>query len=446
MTTHTHPTPRRRAARAAALLAGIACLALPGSAVADSIVYIDGGDVWSARPDGSGKVKLTDGGDWHSPTQADDGTIAAVKGTGPIQVMARDGRPIRTITTPPARSGDGGTFAPRPVQLSFSPDGTRIAYAYVANSCPVASSCGTIQRSTFYTRADVTDATPHSVWGNQFGVSDPEWVTNDRTLVFGGYGSQVSIDDLGPGDYSQTPWMTPNADQGDGELSRDGTRLATTFFYGADTVIAFFAVTGDPRTQLPPPLPQAACTSTPPDAAYSDPSWSPDGTSIAIRSSAGIEVLRFARLAPGDCSVASSAVLTATGHSPDWGPADPAPARWTPPAGGGAPPAGGPGPVAGAARVALTTPRATRAALRAGLVVRVRTPAAGRVRVTVTSAGRTIATGTRRVARPGAVAVRLTKVPRVRAVALRGRTVRIVATVVPARGPRLSVARTVRVR
>ena len=36
-----------------------------------------------------------------------------------------------------ARSGDGGTFAARPVELSFSPDGSKIAYAYVAYSCPV---------------------------------------------------------------------------------------------------------------------------------------------------------------------------------------------------------------------------------------------------------------------------------------------------------------------
>ena len=132
------------------LATGLVLLA-PAVANADSIVYIDQGNVWSAAPDGSHKVQLTTGGQWHSPTQADDGRIAAVQGTGPIQVMARDGQPLHTITTPPAKSGDGGTFAPRPVQLSFSPDGTKIAYAYVANSCPVASTCGSTQRSVFYT-------------------------------------------------------------------------------------------------------------------------------------------------------------------------------------------------------------------------------------------------------------------------------------------------------
>src|SRR3954451_9571515 len=101
------------------LALGAAALGVAAApAAADSIVYVDGGNVWSASPDGSHKVQLTDGGDWHSPTQADDGTIAAGEGTGPIVVMARDGRPLRTITTPSAKSGDSGTFSPRPVDLS----------------------------------------------------------------------------------------------------------------------------------------------------------------------------------------------------------------------------------------------------------------------------------------------------------------------------------------
>jgi hypothetical protein len=132
------------------LIAGLLLLAAPAAAQADSIVYIDQGNVWSARPDGSAKVQLTTGGGWHSPTQADDGTVAAVQGTG------------------------------------------------------------------------------LSTYGNQFGVSDPEWVTNSNTLVFGGYGSQVSIDDLGPGDYSQKPWMTPDK--------------------------------GDVKTETPPAYPDAACS------------------------------------------------------------------------------------------------------------------------------------------------------------------------------------------
>jgi hypothetical protein len=311
----------RRALLTAAV--AMAALAAPAAASASSIVYVDHGNVWSARPDGSHKVKLTSGGHWHSPTQSDDGTIAAVQGTGPIRLMARDGRPLHSIRTKAARSADGGTFAPRPVDLSLSPDGSKLAYSYVAYSCPVASTCGSIQRSTFYTRTNVRTATPQSKWGNQFGVSDPEWVTNSRALVFGGSGSQVDFDDLGGGDYSFANWLSPNADQGDGELSRDGRRLATTFFYGADTVIAFFAVTGNTRSGPPPAQPEVAC-STGTDAKLADPSWSPDSKSIAVQSKDGIEVLRFTAYGAGLCETAGSGkVIVRTGQTPDWGPADP---------------------------------------------------------------------------------------------------------------------------
>jgi hypothetical protein len=398
------------------LAAGLAALALPAVASADSIVYIDQGNVWSATPDGARKLQLTTGGGWHSPTQADDGTLAAVRGTGPIVVMARDGKPLRTITTQPARSGDGGTFAPRPVELSFSPDGSKIAYAYLAYSCPPASSCGSIQRSTFYTRADVTQATLIDTYGNQFSVADPEWVTNDRTLVFGGYGSQVSIDDLGPGDYSQKPWMVPNGDMGDGEVTRDGRRLAVTSEYGADKKLAFFAVTGDIKSELPPAYPDFACSTTGGDERFGDPSWSPDGSGLAYESSAGIETTRFTQFGAGLCETGDDRVLSATGSEPDWGPADPPAAAYTPPA-----PAPGHGP--GTTPAPRTTPapkptsaasfatlKVTGKALRKGLAVKVTVPAAGKVSIAATVAGKKVAGGSTTAKQAGTVTVKLSKV------------------------------------
>jgi hypothetical protein len=402
--------------------AGLACLAAAPAAMADSIVYVDGGNVWSASPDGGHKVQLTDGGNWHSPTQADDGTIAAVDGTGPIQVMARDGRPLRTITTQPASSSNGGTFPGVPTDLSFSADGSKIAYSYYAHSCPVASSCGA-QRSTFYTEANVSQATPQSVWGNQFGVSNPEWVTGSRTLVFGGAGSQVSIDDLDSGeDYSHTAWMTPSTDMGDGEVARDGSKLAVTFDYGDDTLIAFYAVTGDVRTEKPPAIPQAACNTSSGDARHADPTWAPDSAGIAFQSSKGIEVARFREFGPNHCVVEDigSGVLTPTGETPDWGPADPPAARWTPPANGG----GG-----GVAKpLALRSAQATQKALRKGLVVRLHAPTAGRVKVKLSLGGRKLASGSAMAKAPGTVQVRLSGIAKGRAKRLSGKTVTLTAT------------------
>jgi hypothetical protein len=396
------------------LAAGLAALALPAVASADSIVYIDQGNVWSASPDGARKVQLTTGGGWHSPTQADDGTIAAVQGTGPIVVMANDGMPLHTITTPAAKSADGGTFAPRPVQLSFSPDGTKIAYAYVANSCPVGSTCGTIQRSTFYTEAGVTDATPISVYGNQFGVSDPEWVTNRRTLVFGGYGSQVSIDDLGPGDYSQKPWMVPNGDMGDGEVTRDGKRLVVTYDYGENKSLAWYAVTGDVTRELPPAFPAHACHMAHGDASFADPTWSPDGNGIAYQSSNGIEVSHFDAFGPGLCETSGDLILSATGSQPDWGPANTPAAAYTPPT--PQPPAAPrtttttPAPTQAPARATLALKSATAKALRKGLAVKVTVSAPGRVTLAATVKGRKVATGSATAKQAGTITVRLGKV------------------------------------
>ena len=397
------------------LVAGLATLLAPAAANADSIVYIDQGNVWSASPDGAHKVQLTTGGGWHSPTQADNGTIAAVQGAGPIQVMARDGRPVRTITTEMARSSNGGMFEARPTDLSFSPDGTKIAYSYYSFSCPPASSCGA-QRSTFYTHADVTTATPIDTYGNQFGVSNPEWVSNSRTLVFGGYGRQVSIDDLGPGDYSHVPWMMPNGDMGDGEITRDGKRLAVTSDYGENTKISFFAVSGDVMNGAPPAYPEWACSMTNPDPNFADPSWAPDGFGIAWQSSKGVEVSRFTKFGPAECEAPNDVLISATGSEPDWGPADPPAAVYTPdkPVDPPANP-GGPGetPIA-----TLSLTKVTAKALRKGLVVKVAVPAAGKVTLVATVKGRKVASGTKTAKAAGTVTVKLSKVRK----SLRGKT------------------------
>ncbi|HST38104.1 MAG TPA: hypothetical protein VLK58_01280 [Conexibacter sp.] len=423
-----------RTTRLTTICAVAAAFAIPSTAAADSIVYVDGGNVFSAAPDGSHRVQLTDGGDWHSPTQSDDGTIAAVQGSGPIVVMAHDGRPLRTITTQPAPTANGGTFMAKPVDLSFSPDGSKIAYGYVGVTCPPGSSCGSYQRSVFYTRADVTEATPQAVWGNEYGAENPEWITNDRALVHGGAGSQVAIDELSGGEYSRIPWLTPEVDLGDSELSRDGRRLAMTYDYGDATRVVFMATKGDPRTELPPQQPDLACQTDSGDARHGDPSWSPDGSGIAFESSSGIQVFRFSEMRAGSCSVSGDSLLTPTGQNPDWGPADPPAARWVAPvapAPGGGPtpapaprapgatvgsraPGAGSGAGAGAGRgapaVSFTVSAVTRATLRRGLTVKVTAPAAGRVTVKLTAAGKPLAAGSARAKRAGTVAVRLSKV------------------------------------
>jgi hypothetical protein len=315
----------------------LAALATPAAASADSIVYLDGGNVWSASADGAKKVQLTDGGNWASATQADDGTIAASRNLGTIEVLARDGRPLRTITTSAARTGNGGVHRGMPINLAFSPDGRTIAYEYFDVTCPPASSCPSEQHSVLYTSADGPTATPKETYGQQFGRQQPSFVTNGRALVFGGSGAWVNLDDLGGGDSSNALWFNGNgtADFSDGEVSRDGSRLALNVGHGDETRIGFFRVQGDPRTSIPAaPTPDDTVCGSTPDAKNGGSSWSPDGNALAYHSSKGIEIVRFSAFTPGRCDVAGESVLTATGSEPDWGPADPPAARWTPGAGG----------------------------------------------------------------------------------------------------------------
>ncbi|MCW2985709.1 MAG: hypothetical protein JWR63_3279 [Conexibacter sp.] len=389
-------------ARNAVLLAGAALAIAAPAASADSIVYVDHGNVWTMNGDGTGRVQLTDGGQWHSPTQADDGTIAAVQGTGPIVVMAKDGRQLRTIQTPTAHSGDGGTFAPRPVALSFSPDGSKIAYSYIASSCPVASTCGTIQRSSFFTDANATpNATPIERWGNDYSVSDAEWVTNSRVVNFGGAGSQVNFDDLDDGvDYSHQNWFNHSQDTGDGEISRDGKKLATTFSYDANQTVAFWAVDGDVKTGIPPAA-KYGCRMTPAGKHYADPSWSPDSSTVAYQNDDGIYEITFTRLDPNPtdypgslgCATAGDERLIVPGGSqPDWGPADPATSRYLPAGTGGD--AGTPKPTPAPAPAPVVTRKPAATTVKAGGAATQRFTAGGTLKVTCTAsaAGRCSAT------------------------------------------------------
>ena len=96
-----------RKARVVAAAAAL-CLAAPAAAQADSIAYIKDHNVWIAQPDGSGQHQVTSDGQagwaYGSPSQADDGTIVARKGTDIVR-LARTGPCCRASTrpTPPTR-------------------------------------------------------------------------------------------------------------------------------------------------------------------------------------------------------------------------------------------------------------------------------------------------------------------------------------------------------
>jgi hypothetical protein len=67
-------------------------LALAATASAHSIVYIKDGNVWLTSPDAAKQYQVTCDGGYASPSQADDGTIVALRAKQFVR-MDRSGPP-----------------------------------------------------------------------------------------------------------------------------------------------------------------------------------------------------------------------------------------------------------------------------------------------------------------------------------------------------------------
>src|SRR6476659_8964621 len=96
--------------RRAAVLAGL-CLAIaPAAASADSLVFVKSGNVWLSQPDGSGAYQVTTDGTtsspYRSPSQADDGTIAAGHGDDIVR-MTQNGTVLNRIDPDPLTNSVG---------------------------------------------------------------------------------------------------------------------------------------------------------------------------------------------------------------------------------------------------------------------------------------------------------------------------------------------------
>ena len=302
------------------LLAAAALLLVPAAAHADSIVYVKDGNVWAAAPDGSGQRQLTRDGTpdspYRSPSQADDGTVAASFGDS-IVLLRRSGALLRELDPPPLTNSVSHTMDGTPVDVAISPDGGKLAYTFANASCPPGASCGARAATGYMT------ATGVALPGNLY-LSNPNWVDNSRTLVFGGYLHQVNTHDQGAAedvhwfDDKDVVGQADATDLGDGELSRGGDKLALVRGYGSDTHIMWYTAAA------PPALPSMACATGRLEGLHG-PTWAPDGQSLAWGEPDGVWIKPSAL----DCTVQPSLVIPG-GSEPDWGPSDaaaPAPAK-----------------------------------------------------------------------------------------------------------------------
>ena len=292
-----------------ALVALLAGLSFARAASADSLVYTKGADVWVAAPDGSGERQVTHDGSaalpYQSPSQADDGTIVAQRGSRFVR-LDRSGAVLATmssvLTDKPAGIDAIGPFDPQ-----VSPDGTKLAY-WIG------------MYSTWYdhgTNIDWVRTGSVVVWmdarsGRHLGVThyyeEPSWLADSsRALLFestNALTAQVMVAGVAEDHNQIRPWFhdsdTKPAEQeysrpiGAGELTRAGDRLAVLragtnlgnggMARGSGNVIALYDVAG--LTSAPSMWPCAIADAV--GGEFGKPTWSPGGDGLAWAEQDGI--------------------------------------------------------------------------------------------------------------------------------------------------------------
>ena len=101
-------------------------LALAGTAQADSISFMRGGDVWVASPDGTRQVQLTHDGGYTYQSQADNGDVIALRGRR-LRLIGRDGAIKADFSTPVSgeRTDTTSSYFMGPFKPEISPTARR---------------------------------------------------------------------------------------------------------------------------------------------------------------------------------------------------------------------------------------------------------------------------------------------------------------------------------
>lgn len=367
------------------LLACFLIAAGPASASPGSIVFVKDHNVWLAKADGTGQYQVTTGGTyespWRSPSQADDGTIAASHNDQIVR-MRQNGSVLNAINPPPLSNSVSHMVDGVPVEVAISPDGKLIAWTFVTYECPVGVSCGA-RAVTGYTASD--RLTPPERYGSTY-FTDPSWIGNNRTLQSGGYGSQVNIHDLGPGEpvhwFDDSDYAENDTDLSDAELSPDGKRIAAIRGYGNSSHVIWYLVKGNALSGPPPASPEPQCATGELEG-LSGPTWAPDSESLAWEEPDGI----WLKTAVDECESPQPKLLIPGGSEPEWGPA-----------------AVNPGPRGGtiSVRPVKTT---LKAALKKGQKFRIKATGPGKVRVLVRQDKTQVASGSANAKKAGWVTV-----------------------------------------
>lgn len=308
------------------------------SAQAGSIVFRKAGNIWVARPDGSGQRRVTREGTaaepYEYPAQADNGTIFTQRGAEYgtfLYRMSRNGRVLGKPVKVSVGLRNKGVLHTLAFGTTVSNDGKRVALsrALLEGIYSPAIGIGGLkllsQSIDYYNAISGAPLRTRNVPGAF--LAHPSWIDNRRVLVFKPqlYVDQVFVDTLGGGKLKS--WFGQEDGKAylqlnDGELTRAGDKLAlirgsNTASESRQTTIHIYSVKGFTTA------PEVICVIRPPgQAQFANPTWSPDGTALAWSDArSGIWSARVSAGGP-DCG-ARPKLIVRGGSVPDWGPAKP---------------------------------------------------------------------------------------------------------------------------
>jgi hypothetical protein len=304
-------------------------------ATTGSVVYVSAGNLWRAAADGSARRRLTRNGTrrdpYSPPSQADNGTIVAVRGTM-LYRFARTGKAVGRPKAVASGLHNQGSLHELPFSPAISPNATKVAMTKVLLQGIYNPTTGVGGLNILAVSIEYRNTVTARKVGERHVAGDylqsPSWIDNQRVLLFSPYNSfapQVFVDTAGG---ALQPWFADQLD-GDssfdrklvdqGELTRAGDKLAVIRGTNVEgdwrgASIQIYAVHGLGTA------PAAVCAIQPlRGGPLGRPSWSPDGRMLAWSDSAGIWSSPVDVGASG-CGVAPKLIVPG-GASPDWGPA-----------------------------------------------------------------------------------------------------------------------------